>query len=256
MGETVQKSAPLSTRVSAGQSAKATYGLLPGAGGSAWYWHLVEAELRSRGHDVAAVDLPADDPHAGLAEYTEVVLEAISDASQLVLVAQSLAGFTAPLVCERREVRLLVLLNAMIPMPGETAGEWWSNTGQEAAKHADAVAHGRPSDGGFDLLTDFFHDVPRQIFEEAVAHDRSQSERPFADRWPLAGWPAVPTRVVVGRDDRFFPADFQRRIAKERLGLDADEVPGGHLVALSYPLPLVERLEAYRLEILDRTSAP
>src|SRR5262249_7971942 len=130
-----------------------------------------------------------------------------------------------------------------------------SNTNQEAAKKADAVAHGRPADAGFDLLTDFFH-VPRQILEEATARDRSQAERPFADRWPLAGWPAVPTRVVVGRDDRFFPADFQRRIAKERLGLDADEVPGGHLVALSYPLPLVERLEAYRLAILVNTSAP
>jgi hypothetical protein len=38
-------------------------------------------------------------------------------------VVQSLAGFIAPLVCERAPVKLLVLLNAMVPVPGETAGE-------------------------------------------------------------------------------------------------------------------------------------
>jgi pimeloyl-ACP methyl ester carboxylesterase len=154
MGMGFRGAAHLSTRTSPGQPVRATYGLLPGAGGSAWYWHLVEAELRRRGHDVVGVDLPADDPQAGLAEYAEVALEAIADAPQLVLVAQSLAGFTAPLVCERREVGLLVLVNAMIPVPGETAGEWWSNTGHESPKRANDVAHGRPADSGFDLLTD------------------------------------------------------------------------------------------------------
>lgn len=246
----------MSTRTAAGRRLSVTYGLVPGAGGSAWYWHLVEAELRRRGHDAVAVDLPADDSEAGLAEYAAVVLEAIGDRRQLVLVAQSLAGFTAPLVCECREVKLLVLVNAMIPLPGETPGDWWANTAQEAAKRANDLAHGRPADAAFDLLTDFFHDVPDAIFEKAAAHDRLQSERPFADPWPLAAWPSVPTRVVVGRDDRFFPADFQRRLAKERLGLEADEVPGGHLVALSQPLPLVERLETYRAEIQGRTTTP
>jgi pimeloyl-ACP methyl ester carboxylesterase len=227
-----------------------TYGLLPGAGGSAWYWHLVAAELRSRSHDVVAVDLPADDPRAGLFEYASVVVEAVGHVQQLILVAQSLAGFTAPLVCEHREVQLLVLVNAMIPMPGETPGEWWTNTGHESAKRASDVAHGRAADADFDLYADFFHDVPRAVLNEAAAHDRPQSERPFADPWPLAAWPAVPTRVVVGCDDRFFPPDFQRRIARERLGLCADEVPGGHLVALSQPQPLVEQLERYRREVL------
>jgi hypothetical protein len=85
MGMGVRGAAHLSTRTSPGQPVRATYGLLPGAGGSAWYWHLVEGELRRRGHDVVAVDLPADDPQAGLAEYAEVALEAIADAPQLVL---------------------------------------------------------------------------------------------------------------------------------------------------------------------------
>ena len=63
--------------------------------------------------------------------------------------------------------------------------------------------------------------------------------------WPLDAWPDVPTRVLVGRDDRLFPAGFQRRVARERLGVEVDEIRGGHLLALSEPELLVERLDAY-----------
>jgi pimeloyl-ACP methyl ester carboxylesterase len=59
----------------------------------------------------------------------------------------------------------------------------------------------------------------------------------------------VPTRVLVGRDDRFFPAAFQRRVAQERLGIAADELPGGHLLALSRPGDLADRLERYWAEV-------
>ena len=69
----------------------------------------------------------------------------------------------------------------------------------------------------------------------------------MTEPWPLEAWPEVPTRVLIGRDDRLFPADLQRRIARERLGIEADEIEGGHLVALSRPAELVERLEAYRI---------
>ena len=67
--------------------------------------------------------------------------------------------------------------------------------------------------------------------------------------WPLSSWPAVPTRVLVGRDDRLFPAAFQRRIARERLGIVGDEIDAGHLVALSRPHELVNRLDRYRREL-------
>ena len=78
--------------------------LVPGAGGSGWYWHLVEPELRRLGHDVRAVDLPAADDRAGLNEYAEAALAAIDGAGDVALVAQSMAGFTAPLVCARTSV--------------------------------------------------------------------------------------------------------------------------------------------------------
>jgi pimeloyl-ACP methyl ester carboxylesterase len=64
----------------------------------------------------------------------------------------------------------------------------------------------------------------------------------------LQRWPDVPTRVIAGSDDRMIPLDFQRRVTRERLGLDVDAMGGGHLVALSRPDELVDRLEQYRAE--------
>lgn len=53
-----------------------TYVLVPGAGGEAWYWSRVVGELTRRGHEAIAVDLPAADESAGLAEYVDVVVAA------------------------------------------------------------------------------------------------------------------------------------------------------------------------------------
>jgi pimeloyl-ACP methyl ester carboxylesterase len=161
----------------------------------------------------------------------------------VVLVAQSMGGLTAPLVCDRVDVELLVLLNAMVPKPGETGGDWWKVTGQAEAQAQYFRLHGL-DDGDDDAVT-YFHDVPAEVTAEAMQQPLAQSMRPFEDPWPLAAWPDVPTRVVTGRDDRLFPAEFQRRIAEERLGLEPDLIPGGHLVALSRPVELADRLEDY-----------
>ena len=230
----------------------ATFILVPGAGGSAWYWHLVEPELRQRGYDVVPVSLPAADHNAGLAEYAAAVVRAIDNREprDLVVVAQSLGGFTAPLVCKQVPVALLVLLNAMIPKPGERPGEWWTNTGHEEAKRQQNERDGRPAEAPFDPLTDFFHDVPKSVIDEALMQgEPRQSDTVFASRCTFTRWPVVPTRVLIGRDDRFFPADFQRRIALERLGISADLMPGGHLAALSQPEELAARLHAYVTEV-------
>ena len=221
--------------------------LIPGAGGSPWYWHRVAPELQQRGHEAVPVALPAADDTAGLREYAAAVVRAIGDREprRVVLVAQSMAGFTAPLVCGEIPLAMLVLVNAMIPKPGETPGEWWTNTGHNAAKQEQNRRDGRPADAPFDPLVDFFHDVPRPVIDEAWAQgEPHQSATVFASPCAFESWPGVPTRALVGRDDRFFPARFQRRVARERLGVSVDEMPGGHLVALSQPEELAARLEA------------
>ena len=226
----------------------ATFVLIPGAGSTAWYWHLVEPELRERGHDVIAVTLPVDDDSAGLDEYTGTVVDAIGDrasgASDLVVVGQSLGGLVAPLVADRVPVAMLILVAAMVPAPGESGGEWWANTGQAEALHAAAVEGGW-SDDPNDTDTLFLHDVPPDVIAESEAHLRNQSGAPFEKPWPLDAWPDVPTRFLLCRDDRFFPADFQRRVVRERLGFEPDEMDGGHLPALAHPAELADRLDDY-----------
>ena len=226
-----------------------TYVLIHGAGSDSWYWHLVELELRARGHHVVAPDLPCEDDSAGLSAYTDAVIDAFGghDASDVVVVAQSLGGFTAPLVCERVPVRLMILVAAMVPRPGELLGDWWENTGWEQARRQQAERNGTEPIGMEDIEALFFHDVPADVKAEAMRHGRDQSGTPMGERWPLAAWPDVPTRVVLCRDDRFFPPDFQRRVAKERLGITPDEIDGGHLPVLSRPKDLVEMFESLRV---------
>jgi pimeloyl-ACP methyl ester carboxylesterase len=217
--------------------------LIPGAGGSAWYWHRVVPELRARGHEAIAVDLPGPDKSAGLPEYADAVVAAIAGRRDVVVVGQSMGAFTAPAACAHTPVRLLVLLNGMIPLPGETPGDWWANTGWEPARIAAALAGGYPAE--FDLATYFLHDVPADVVAAGEAHGYDEADIAFGQPCAIDRWPDVSTRVIAGRDDRFFPVEFQRRVARDRLGVDIDVVPGGHLAALAYPAELAERLTGY-----------
>ena len=229
----------------------ATYVLLPGAGGDSWYWHLVAPRLRAQGHEVLTPDLPAGDDAAGLDAYADTVVGAIGDRTGMIVVAQSMAAFTAPMLCDRVDVRLLILVAPMIPAPGESPGAWWSNTGQTTAWRQQEAAEGRDPDAEFDVITTFMHDVPPEVVAEAFARgEPRQSDTPFADPWPLDAWPDVPTTVIAGRHDRLFPLAFMRRLALERLGIAADVIDSGHLPALSRPDELAHRLETYRLQHL------
>jgi pimeloyl-ACP methyl ester carboxylesterase len=207
--------------------------LLPGAGGSAWYWSRVVPLLQRAGQEAVAVDLPGGDENAGLPEYASLVIEAIGGRHDVVLVAQSLGAFTAPLVCSQTAVRELVLVNAMIPSPGETPGAWWDNTGWDDARRNAALAGGYSTE--FDLNTYFLHDVPPEVAAEGESHQRQEANAVFESTCDFTEWPGIPIRVLAGADDRFFPLDFQRRLARERLDLAPDVVPGGHLIALSNP---------------------
>jgi pimeloyl-ACP methyl ester carboxylesterase len=218
----------------------ASYVLIPGAGGTAWYWHRVVPLLRDAGHEAIAVDLPGDDEAAGLPEYADLVTAAIGGRDDVVLVAQSLGGFTAPLAAARVPVRALVFVNAMIPVPGETPGAWWGNTGWEQAR-LDAARRGGYS-AEFDLATYFLHDVPPGVAAAGEPYQRPEADVVFGSVCDFAGWPAVPVRAVAGSGDRFFPAGFQRKLAAERLGVAADLLPGGHLIALAQPAGLADYL--------------
>jgi pimeloyl-ACP methyl ester carboxylesterase len=218
-----------------------TYLLIPGAGGRAWYWHLVVPMLRTAGHTVVAPDLPAQNDVAGLDAYLEAALFALDregGANELVVVGQSLGAFTAPVVASQRRAAELVLVAPMIPRAHETPGEWWDATRQRDAAALAARAEGRDPDAPFDPMAIFLHDVPDEVVQAGAEESQEQSARPFRDPFPLDAWPDVPTRVIAGRYDRFFPLEFVQRVARDRLGVEPEIVDSGHLPALACPAEL------------------
>jgi pimeloyl-ACP methyl ester carboxylesterase len=220
----------------------ATFGVVHGAGDVGAAWDEVVAELRARGHRAVAPDLPCDDPDAGLDDYADAIATAVASAraggdGPLVLVAHSLGGFVAPLAAERLGADQLVFVSAMVPRPGESAGEWWGATGfPEATAHLAVL----------DEFERFLHDVPHERAAAALAAGRDQAEKALLEPFPLAGWPRADgpeTRFVLCRDDRFFPPDFMRAVVRERLGVEPEEIDGSHCVHLSRPRELAALLE-------------
>jgi pimeloyl-ACP methyl ester carboxylesterase len=221
--------------------ATAAFVLIHGGGASSWDWHLVAPLLRERGHEVVAVDLPIEDDANGIGEYADAVVAAIGGRTNLVVVAHSLGGFTAPVVCPRVPVEPMVLIAAMIPLPGESMGEWWSSTG-----HTSQVSV--PMDTEEQIIDAFMHDLPPELVKEALAHERDQAGGKWNEPSPLEAWPDVPTRSLLCRDDHCFPPEFMRPVVLERLGIVADEIDGSHSVHLGRPVEVADRLHRYWTE--------
>ena len=217
--------------------------LIPGAGTDPRVYDATVAALQAMGHAASAPPLPLDDPAATPSDHAAAVVRAAPSADDTVVVGQSLGAFAAPLAAAELSASLLVLLAPMIPAPGETAGEWWSNTG-----HGEAIApiierYGSMGEWGQEALDEvFLHDVDPAVAAANEQYSGAPGYGMFSEPWPLDAWPDIPTRVLAPRDDRLFPLDFQRRVARDRLGIDVDEMAGGHLPMLSRPDELAERL--------------
>ena len=177
---------------------------------------------------------------AGLPDYAALIVDAIKSCAEPVVVAQSMGGFSAVMACDRMPVGRLILVNAMVPAPGETPGEWWAATGATSARIAAAEAGGY--DAEFDLETYFLHDLPPEEAAAVLANPGDEVDIAFGQRCDIERWPSVATSAIAGRDDRLFPVEFQRRLLRERVGVDAIVVPGGHLLALANPNALFQAL--------------
>jgi hypothetical protein len=124
----------------------------------------------------------------------------------------------------------------MIPRPGETPGAWWDDTGWAGARVAAAERGGYGTE--FDPAVYFLHDVPPEVAAAGEPYQRPEADVVFGSACDFTAWPPVPIRAVAGADDRFFPAGFQQALARDRLGIEADVLPGGHLIALAQPARL------------------
>ncbi|MDR6988463.1 pimeloyl-ACP methyl ester carboxylesterase [Paenarthrobacter nitroguajacolicus] len=197
----------------------AVFVLIHGGGSTSWDWHVVKPILEAAGHGVIAVDLPIEDKDAMLEDYVAAATTKVADAPHTIVVGHSLGGFTAPLVCDELHSDGLVYLSAMIPMPGETFGEWWTNTGHDSETIPEEP---------------YFNLVPEDLAQQATDRERDQQGAWMSGPWP-GRHPDVPTLSILCRDDQFFPPSFMRRQVRERLGIEPVEIPGGHYATLSHP---------------------
>lgn len=226
-----------------------TFALVHGAWHSGACWDLTAAVLRARGHDVITMDLPCSDPTAGVEEYVAVVLDALGDADDVVLVGHSLGGLTVPVVAERRPVRELVLLAAMTPMPGVPAGEdvaflpemfpdGWAERSAHQVSNADGSSSW-PTEAAIDV---FYHDCDPALAAWAASLLRPQTWTVAAVASPLRAYPDVPTHAIVCADDRILRAETCARLAEERFGARVTRLGGGHSPMVAQPEVLADAL--------------
>ena len=171
----------------------ASFVLIPGAGSDPRVYDATIRELRRLGYDGLAPPLPLEDLDAHPSDHAAAVVSATPERSDVIVVAHSLGAFAGSLAAEQVGAGLLVLLAPMIPAPGETAGEWWHNTG-----HAKAVAdllerHGPMSDWGKEAFDEvFLHDVDHDVARAAERFDGAPGAGMFTEPWPHESWPDTP----------------------------------------------------------------
>jgi pimeloyl-ACP methyl ester carboxylesterase len=227
----------------------ATLALVHGAWHGAWCWDRLIPELERRGHRAIAMDLPSDDPKATFDTYADVVADQLEAAEgDGVVVGHSLAGLTIPLVPARQRVSRLVYLCALVPLPGSSFMQQLEteqdmlNLGYVAGL-GETDAEGRRGWVDRGLARDILYaDCDPKTTEEALDRLRPQAQTPFAKPCSLDGFPATPSTYIVCDEDRLVMPGWSRSVARERLGADVVELPGGHSPFLSRPDELANAL--------------
>jgi pimeloyl-ACP methyl ester carboxylesterase len=217
-----------------------TFALVHGAWHGAWCWERLTGPLRNRGHEVLAVELPAEDTDAGLEEYADTIWGALddADASEVVLVTHSLGGLVAPVVAARRPLKALVYLAALVPEPGLSFSDQLSASTEpvllfEGGRNVD--------DEGRSLWADvettarvMYADLTPEDARWAAERLRPQAQKSQAEPSP-APPPGLRVHSVIGAHDRVLSPAWSRRVARERLGVEPVELPTGHFPMITDP---------------------
>ena len=222
--------------------------LVHGSYHGAWCWDLLRPELERLGHRVITMDLPISDPTLGAADYARTVESVLEPGSEPVLVGHSMAGLVIPLVAANRPIRRLIFLAAFLPSPGRSAND------QRASEPIDGRVPPTTAEwidigenvwmvGPKTATEIFFPDATPAVARWATQRLRPQSYRVTSETTPLEAWPDVECRSIVCRDDRAINPAWVRAAARERLGVEAVEISGGHSPFLTRPVELALALD-------------
>ena len=220
----------------------------------AWHdgscWAPLVDELVRRGHTAVAVDLPSDQPGLGALDYAEVVERAVGTEPS-VLVGHSLGGLTVPVVAQGPAapwVTAIVLVAAVLPQPGRSfddqsrspASPMADGFGRGQERHEGRTTSWPPDAARAGLYAGVAEESSPDVVDAAVAGLRRQAWTIGREVTPLTSWPAVPTTVVVCRDDRVVHPGRLAERGRSLPGTQVVEVPGGHFPMLTRPAELAD----------------
>jgi pimeloyl-ACP methyl ester carboxylesterase len=182
---------------------------------------------------------------AGAADYATVVQRAIADDPDVVVVAHSAGGLTAPLVAERTGARAIVLVAALLPDPGRRFADQNAETEILLAGYQPGVARdeqGRRHWVDEALAREHLYNGCRDTdAARAYARLRPQAATIFSEVTPLTAWPPIEVVDVRATEDRIVSPSWARRAVPERLGIESVVLDGiGHSPLISHPDRLTE----------------
>jgi pimeloyl-ACP methyl ester carboxylesterase len=218
----------------------------------AWHdpscWDVVVERLAERGHRAVAPDLPLHDPEAGFKERARPALDALEDLSgPLVIVGHSQGSAYSSLAAASRPDLLLVhlcpRLGGFRPPPG--APETFRRSFRFPAERPDGTSVWDPDDAIREMYPRLAPEVARALAQ------RLRPMVPPPDAYPLTAHPDVPTAFIYAADDELFEPAWERFMARELVGVEPIEIPGGHFPMAEDPVSL-----AYLLDRLTDVSQP
>lgn len=203
--------------------------------------------LRSRGHRVLLADLPTDEPTWTATRFAEVVAgQHLRHVDAPIVVAHSASGLLLPSIGSALGARHQVWMAAAVP---DFVGR--RSLMEELGSEPTKVFN--PEWVGVDPTADpvlatylLFHDCRLAGLQAALPTLRPCDLRGAYTETPPADPTQVPGTYLLPTGDRALQPRWMRTVARDRLGVEPVELPGGHNLYCAAPDMVADAIHAIR----------